>query len=104
MYSQEGKDGKINNDIAKKIFKKLEDMESNKIHYSKLVCKSGDNKYFDFTRFGLLPSFYLKLINGNIGINVVKLNMKKLKKEINRLEEKNKNKKRAVQKKLKKMS
>ena len=63
-------------------------MESNKIDYSKLVYKSGDKKYFDFTRFGPLSSFYLKLINGNIGNNVVKLNMKKLKKEINRLEEK----------------
>ena len=69
--------------LQKKIYQKLEDMESNKIDYSKLVYKSGDKKYFDFTRFGPLSSFYLKLINGNIGNNVVKLNMKKLKKEIN---------------------
>ena len=46
---------------------------------------SGDNEYFEFTRFGPLPSFYLKLINGSIGINVAKLNMKEFKYEINRL-------------------
>ena len=59
-------------------------MEGNKIDYSRLVYKSGDKKYFDLT----LSSFYLKLINGNIDINVVKLNMKEFKKEINRLEKK----------------
>ena len=63
-------------------------MQGNKIDYSKLVYKSGHKKYFDFTRFGPLSSFYLKLINGNIDIRVVKLNMREFKKEINRLEKK----------------
>ena len=47
-------------------------MEGNKIHYSELVYRSGDNEYFDFTKFGPLSSFHLKLVNGNIGVNVVK--------------------------------
>ena len=76
-------------------------MEGNKIHYSKLMYKSGDNEYFDFTRFKPLSSFYLKLINGDISINIVKLSMKEFKNEINRLEQK-KIKKTAVQKKKKK--
>ena len=49
----------------------------------KLVYRSDDNQYFDFTRFGTLPSFYLKLINGKIDINVAKLKLKELKNEIN---------------------
>ena len=84
-YNQEVKDGKIDNDEAKRIFKTLEDMESNEIDYSKLVNRSGDNKYFDFTRFGQLSSFYLKLVNGNIDINVAKLNMKEFENEIDGL-------------------
>ena len=87
IYSQDVKDGKINNDVAKRIFKKLEDMEGSKIDYSKLVYKSEDNEYFDFTRFGPLPSFYLKLIS-DIGINVAKLCMKEFENEIERLEKK----------------
>ena len=55
------KDVRINNENAKKVFKTLEDMERSEINYSKLLYKSGDNKYFDFTRFGPLSSFYLKL-------------------------------------------
>ena len=35
MYSQEVKDGRIDNKEAKKIFKTLEDMEGSKIDYSK---------------------------------------------------------------------
>ena len=34
------KDGRINDNEAKKIFKTLEDMEGSKIDYSKLVYKS----------------------------------------------------------------
>ena len=86
IYSQEVKDGRIDNNEAKRIFKTLEYMEGSKIDYCKLVYRSGDNEYFDFTRFGPLSNFYLKLINANIGINVAKLNMKEFKKEINRLE------------------
>ena len=86
----------------KKIFKKLEDMESSEIDDSKLVYKSGDNKYFDFTKYGPLSSLYLKLISGDIGINGVKLNMKEFKKEINRLKQKKTKKSRT--KKIKKMS
>ena len=82
------KDGKIDNNEAKKISKTLEDMEGSKTDYSKLVYRSGDNEHFDFTRFGLLSSFYLKFINANIGINVAKLNMKEFKNEIDRLKRK----------------
>ena len=52
------------------------------------MYRSGDNGYFNFDRFGSVSSFYLKLINGNIGINVAKLNMKKFKNEIDRLKRK----------------
>ena len=82
------KDENINNDEAEKIFKVLEDMEGSKIDYSKLVYKSGDNHYFDFNRFGLLSNIYLKLINGNIGINIVKLNVEEFRVEIDSLEKK----------------
>ena len=68
-------------------------MEGNKIDYSKLVYRSGDNEYSDFTKFGLLSSFYLKLVNGNIGVNVVKLNINEFKNEIDRLRKKKKRKK-----------
>ena len=98
VYNQQVKDGKINKDAAKKIFKTLADMERSEINYSKLVYKSGDKKYFDFNRCGLLSSFYLKLMNGDICIDVVKLNMEEVKKEIDRLEKK-KTKKRSLQKK-----
>ena len=63
-------------------------MDSSKFDYSKLMYRSGDNGYFNFDRFGSVSSFYLKLINGNIGINVAKLNMKKFKNEIDRLKRK----------------
>ena len=87
IYNREVKDGRIHNDEAKKIFKTLEDMEEgNKFDYSKLVYKSDDNRYFNFTRFGPLSSFYLKLVNGNIGIDVVKLNIKEFRDEIERTE------------------
>ena len=66
--------------MPQKIFKTLEDMERSEINYSKLVYKSGDNKHFDFNRFGPLSSFYLKLMNGDIGMDVVKLNMMSSKK------------------------
>ena len=63
-------------------------MERSGINYSKLLYKSGDNKYFHFTRFGPLSSFYLKLTNGDICINAAKLSIKEFKIEINRLEKK----------------
>ena len=62
----------MDNSEAKKIFKILEDMEVSKINYSKLVYRTGGNVYFDFARSGTLSSFYLKLINGNIGNSVAK--------------------------------
>ena len=62
-----------------------------------MLYNSDDNKYFDFTRFGPLSSFYLKLINGNISINAAKLSIKELKNEIDSL--KKENKKRVLQKK-----
>ena len=98
IYSQEVKDGRINSDNAKKIFKTLEDMERSKFNYSKLLYKSGDNEYFDFTRFGPLSSLYLKLINGDISTNAAKLSIKEFKNEIDRLEKKE-NKPRILQKK-----
>ena len=63
-------------------------MEGNKIHYSELVYRSGDDEYFDFTKFWPLSSFYLKLVNRNIGVNVVKLNMNEFKNETYRLKKK----------------
>ena len=66
----------------KKICKTLEDMEGSEIDYSKLVHRSGD---FDFTRFGPLSSFYFKLINGSIDINVSKLKLKEFKNELDSL-------------------
>ena len=90
MYNQEVKNERINNDVARKIFKKLEDMEVSKIDYSKLMYRSGDNMYFDFTKYGPLSSFYLKLMNGVIGINVAKLNMKEFECEIDMLKNKKK--------------
>ena len=92
MYSQEVKNEKTDNDEARKIFKILEDLEGNKINYSKLVYKSGDNEYFDFTKFGPLSSFYLKLVNGNMGVNVAKLSMNEFINEIDRLKKKKKKK------------
>ena len=71
----------MDNNEAKKVIKTLEDMKGSKIYYSKLAHKSGDNDYFDFTIFGLLSSFHLKLINGSIGINVAKLKLKEIKNE-----------------------
>ena len=73
------KDGRIDNSEAKKVFKIFEDIEGSEIDYSKFVYKSGDNKYFDFSRFGSLPSFYLRLTNSRIGSNLEKLNMKEFK-------------------------
>ena len=72
----------------KKLFKTLEDMEGIKIDYSKLVYRSGDNDYFEFTRFGPLSSAYLKVVNWSIGINVVKLKLKDFKNEVDSLKRK----------------
>ena len=77
-------------------------MEGSKIDYSKLMYRSGDNKYFDFSKYGLLSSFYLKLMNEVIGINVAKLNMKEFEYEIDML--KNKKTRNSSTKKIKKMS
>ena len=44
----------------------------------------------DFSRFGPLSSLYLKLVNGNIGVGVAKLNMKEFRDEIKRLKDKKK--------------
>ena len=63
-------------------------MEGSKIDYSKLVCRSVDIEYFDFTRFGPLSSVYLKLVNGSIGINFAKLKLKELKNKIDYLKRK----------------
>ena len=77
IYSQEVKDERIDCYEAKTIFKTLEDMEGNKIDYSKLVYRPGDDEYFGFARFGTLSCFYLKLVNDSISINVAKLKLKR---------------------------
>ena len=81
------KDGKINNHHAKKRFKTLEDIETSKIHYSRLVNKSGDNKYVEFVRFGPLYSFFSKLINVDIGIDVINLNIEEFENKIDTLKD-----------------
>ena len=63
-------------------------MEVIKIDYSKMVYRSGDNEYFDFSRFGPLSSFYLKLINGPIGTNAAKLKLKEFKNDTDSLKDK----------------
>ena len=98
------KNERTDNDEARKIFKILEDLEGNKINYSKLVYKSGDNEYFDFTKFGPLSSFYLKLVNGNMGVNVAKLSMNEFKNEIDRLKKKKRKQTNCHIKQIKKMS
>lgn len=60
-------------------------MEDSKIDYSKLTYRSGDLKYFNFNDFWPLSSVYLKLTDGDIGINVVKLRLKEFEGQINRL-------------------
>ena len=77
-------------------------MEGSKIHYSELVYRSGDNEYFNFTKFGPLSSFHLKLVNGNIGVNVVKLNMNEFKNETDRLKKRKQRNRQTKQ--IKKMS
>ena len=47
-------------------------MEGSKTDNSKLVYRSGDNKYIDFARFA-------RLMNNRIGINLARLNMKEFK-------------------------
>ena len=83
--NQEVRNERINNDEAKKIFKTLQDMESSKTDYSKLIYKSGDSQYFDFNRFAPLSSVYLKLVNRDIGINVLKLRLQEFQDEIDQL-------------------
>ena len=52
-------------------------MESSKTDNSKLVYRSGDNKYIDFARFA-------RLMNNRIGINLARLNMKEFKYQIDK--------------------
>ena len=63
-------------------------MEDSKTDYCKMVYRQDDNDYFDFARFGLLSSFYLKLVNGSIGINVVKLKLKEFKNKMDSVKRK----------------
>ena len=93
IYTQDVKNRRVDNDEAKRIFKILEYMEGKFYMYyktdcSKLVYRSGENEYFDFTKFGQVSSFYLKLVNGNIGVNVAKLSMNEFKNEIDRRKKK----------------
>ena len=52
-------------------------MEGSKTDNSKLVYRSGDNKYIDFARFA-------RLMNNRIGINLARLNMKEFKYQIDK--------------------
>ena len=52
------------------------------------MYRSRNNEYFDFSRFVQLSSFYLKLVNGSIGINVAKLKLKEVTHEIDSLKRK----------------
>ena len=88
IYNHEVKNRRIDNNKVKKTLTTLENMEGSKIDYSKLVCRSDDNEYFDFTWFEPLSSFYLKLIDGNIGINIAKLKLKEFKNEVDSLKRK----------------
>ena len=60
-------------------------MQGSKIDYSKLVYRSSYNEHFDYTTFAPLSSFYWKLINENIGINVAKLSINEFKADIDKL-------------------
>ena len=50
-----------------------------------MIYKSGDNQYFDFNKSGPLSSVYLQLVNGDIGINVLKLRLQEFRDEIDKL-------------------
>ena len=91
------KDGRIDNNETKIYLKLLKIWR-----VGKLVYWPSDNEYFDFTEFRPLCSFYLKLINGNTGINVAKLSMKEVENRIDSL--KRKKAKISTYKKIKKMS
>ena len=78
-------------------------MKRSEIDYSKMVYKSGNNKYFDFNRFGPLSNFYLRLMNGNIGNNAAKLSIEEFRNEIYMLKNK-KAKKELYKRNKKKMS
>ena len=80
MHSREVKDGRIDNNEAKKVFKTLEDMV---VKLTILNWSTGQ-----VIMSILTSSFYLKLINGNIGINVAKLNTNEFKHEIDVLKRK----------------
>ena len=87
MYKTEN----IDNDDAIRIFKTLKNLEGKEIDYSNLVYKSDDNVYFDFGKYGLLSSVYLKLIEGRISLKNAKnakLSLREFNADINSLEKK----------------
>ena len=53
-----------------------------------MVHRSSD-EHLNFARFGPLSSFYLKLINGSIGINVAKSKLKEFNNKIDSIKRKN---------------
>ena len=73
IYNKEVQKGSSGNDETRRIFKVLEDLEGKKIDYSKMVYKPGDNVYFDFSKYGPLSSFCLKLIEGRTSLKNAKL-------------------------------
>ena len=52
------------------------------------MYKLGDNKYFNFAKYGPLSSFYLRLMIEYIGINTGKLGIEEFKNEIKMLKDK----------------
>ena len=64
------------------LFKALEDLEAKDIDYEHLQYKSGDNKVFNFVKYGTLAGIYLKLTRRLITHNEAKLNLEHFENEI----------------------
>ena len=73
IYNKEVQKGSSGNDETRRIFKGPEDLEGKEIGENKMVYKPGDNVYFDFSKYGPLSSFCLKLIEGRTSLKNAKL-------------------------------
>ena len=82
------KDGNINNDEAKKYLKLSKTWRVVKLTTLNWLTSQVIISILTLKKTGLLSSIYLKLINEDIGINVVKLNIEEFKDEIDKLEKK----------------
>ena len=97
IYNKEVQKGSSGNDETRRIFKVLEDLEGKEIGYSKMVYEPGDSVYFDFSKYGPLSSFCLKLIEGCTSLKNAKLILREFNVEMDRLKRK-KTKKRSCKK------